>query len=119
GADVTISVLTDGKTLVSSADPRFHAGAQPTVVFNSSNWSDPVTITVAVNPAFTPPSGTDAQPVQVFPAQPHKTSSIYGPLLIEGNSTAPRALVQGVHLPTETEVALPTPPAAQSDATKA
>ena len=120
-AAVTLSVLTDGKTLVSSADARFapaSGSTPPTVTFNSLNLSNPVTITVSVNPSFTPPSGTDAQPVQVFPAQPHVTSTIYGPLLIEGNSTAPRALVQGVRLPTETDVALPTPPAAESDATK-
>jgi len=54
----------------------------------------------------------------VFPAQPHSLAGIFGPLLIEGDSTAPRELHQGVHLPTEVDIALPTPPAAQSDATK-
>ena len=46
--------------------------------------------------------------MQVFTAQPHVTSGIAGPLFIEGNETAPRALVQGVALPTEVNPALNT-----------
>ncbi|MGH3553392.1 MAG: hypothetical protein ACRDT5_12495, partial [Mycobacterium sp.] len=94
-APVTVSVLTDGKTLVSSADPRFDAGAPgstPTVTFDATNWDDPISITVSVNPDAPQVIGT--QPVQVYPAQPHTLNQIYGPLFIEGDSTAPRALVQ-------------------------
>ena len=66
-----------------------------------------MTITVAVNPNAPPlPSNSDGQPVQVFPAQPHLTAGLQGPLFIEGIDTAPRPLVPGVALPTETSVAL-------------
>ena len=54
-------------------------------MFDSSNWNQPITITVSVNPNA--PAVVGDQPVQVFPAQPHTASQIYGPLIIEGNET--------------------------------
>ena len=72
-APVTVTILTDGKTLVSSTDSRFTAtggaGGAPAVMFDSSNWNLPITITVSVNPNA--PAVVGDQPVQVFPAQPH------------------------------------------------
>jgi len=124
GTSVTVNLLSDGQTLVSSTDPRFTAGSgtaapnAPTVTFDSSNWNQPATITVSVNPSYVPSAGVLSQPVQKFPAQQHYAGNVYGPLVIEGLSIAPRPLVPGVHLPTEVDVALPTPPGAQSDANK-
>ena len=110
GTTVTVSILTDGKTLVSSAAAGFSsggAGVAPSVSFNPSNWSTDVTITVSVNPAYVPASGS--QPSQFFPAQPHTTSEIQGPLVIEGSlmPNRDRSLKPGVKLPTETDGALP------------
>ena len=106
-ANVTVAILTDGKTLVSSSDSRFSAGAgttPPQVVFDSTNWSSQVTITVSVNPAATTPTG---QPVQSFPAQPHRTNQMFGPIIVEGGQIKDRTLRQGIRLPTETDTALP------------
>ena len=122
GTTVTLRILDDGKTIVSSADGRFNAGVpdSPTVTFDPTNWNTAISLAINPNPSYVP-TGNPGQPVQVFPAQPHTTAGIYGPVFIEGNSTAPRALVQGVRLPSETDVplaiAFPPPPGA-SDATK-
>ena len=106
-APVIISLLDDGQTCLTSGDARFTAAAScnsgtPTVTFDSSNWNQPVTITVSVNPnPPTIPSNSNGQPVQVFTAQPHLTSALAGPLFIEGYDTAPRPLVPAVMLPSE------------------
>ena len=77
------------------------------MVFDSTNWNQPVTITVAVDPHAPPlPSNSNGQPVQVFGAQPHLTAGLEGPLFIEGIDTAPRPLVPGVALPSEIDPAL-------------
>jgi len=113
-AAVTVSILTDGKTLV-SADPsgalpgRFGtaADATPTVTFDASNWNIAFTVSVAVNPAG--PGGGTGQPVETFPSQPHLTSQIRGPLVIDGSPIPgrDRSLKPGVKLPTELDVPLP------------
>ena len=119
-APVTVTILTDGKTLVSSGDSRFSAtggaGGAPAVVFDSSNWNVKVTLTVSVNPNA--PAVVGEQPVQVFPAQPHVVAAIYGPLIIDGNETTPRTLVEAVMLPSEIDTPLPAPPPSQSDTNK-
>jgi Ca2+-binding RTX toxin-like protein len=111
-APVTVTILDDGKTLVSSSDARFEptggVDGAPAVVFDSSNWNIPITITVSVNPNA--PSAVGSQPVQTFPAQQQVLSGIYGPLVIEGNETTPRTLVEGIGLPSEVDVPLPAPP---------
>ncbi len=56
---VTVSLLSDGKTIETAANPgdtRFTpaSGANPpTVTFNSSNWDIPFSVLVSVNPDFT------------------------------------------------------------------
>jgi len=107
---VIVTILADGQTIVSAADPldtRFDdTGDIPTVTFDSSNWNIPFTVKVEVNPDG---SGQGSSVVQVFPAQPHSTTEIRGPLTIEG-SVIPgkdRSLKMAVMLPTETDGPLP------------
>ena len=110
-APVTVTIITDGKTLVSSSDPRFTAtgglNGMPAVVFAAGDTT-PITLTVSVNPNAPAPTGD--QPIQEFPAQAHEVSGIYGPLIIEGQSTANRPIIEAVELPTEVDGPLPTPP---------
>ena len=65
------------------------------------------TVRVEVNPAY---DETDpGQPIQVFPAQPHNTSQIAGPLIVEG-SLIPgkdRSIKPAVMLTSETDIPLP------------
>jgi hypothetical protein len=118
-AAVTVTLLDDGQTLLSSltSDPRFHAtggsGGAPYVVFAAGDTS-PIILTVTVNPNA--PAVVGNQPIQVFPAQPHVTTGIYGPLFIEGGEVSPRELVIGIRLPTEIDVALPNVASQQSNA---
>ena len=106
--DVVVSILTDGQTIVSTdSDPysRFDdSGEIPTVTFTPGNWNNPFTVRVDENPV------ADGNPtVQVFPAQPHSTANIMGPLTIEG-SVIPgkdRSLKEAVMLPSETDGPLP------------
>jgi Ca2+-binding RTX toxin-like protein len=107
-AEVTIQLLTDGKTLVSSPDTRFHAAvgsAAPYVVFDATNWFSPITITVSINPAAS--IGGGGQPVQAFPSSPHVTNPIAGPLVIEGGQIKDRTIKLGLKLPTELDAPLP------------
>ena len=109
-APVTVSILSDGKTLVSAdSDPlmRFDGSAEiPTVTFDASNWNIPFTVRVEVNPDA---EASTEQPIQVFPAQPHNTSQIAGPLIVEG-SLIPgkdRSINPAVMLDSETDIPLP------------
>ena len=112
-ADVTVGILTDGKTIVTSSDARFTAATatEPAKVRfadatgGSTSWSTPITITVSVNPTAIIDVGS--QPVQTFPAQPHRTNQVFGPIIVEGGQIKDRALVQGIRLPTETDDPLP------------
>jgi Ca2+-binding RTX toxin-like protein len=111
-APVVVSLLSDGQTLVSAdSDPlgRFAVSSDgtPTVTFDNTNWNTPFTVRVEVNPDAAVDEG--AQPVQVFPAQPHTTSNIAGPLIIEGSQIPgkDRSLKAAVMLPTETDAPLP------------
>jgi Ca2+-binding RTX toxin-like protein len=111
-ADVTVQFLTDGKTIVSGGPDAYGrqittVGDVTSVTFSPSNWNDPFTVIVSVNPNA--PADEGNQPVQEFPAQPHTLDQIQGPVLIEGNEIEDRALVPGVRLPTETDVPLPVP----------
>ncbi len=116
-AYVDVSILTDGLTLVSSSDLTHFSltggvNGSPMVTFDASNWNVPITINVTANPTPPPaPTSGGGQPVQVFPNQPHMTDSIYGPLIIDGSTTAARPLVEGVGLPGELDAPLPPPPA--------
>jgi hypothetical protein len=54
-ANVVVSLLDNGQTLLSSASSQFTAasgGNPPTVTFSPSNWNIPVTINVAYNPSY-------------------------------------------------------------------
>jgi Ca2+-binding RTX toxin-like protein len=110
-SDVTVSILTDGKTIVSaydSADTRFFeptGDEVPTVVFSASNWNTPFIVEVTVNPEA--PTNGSNQPEQTFSAQPHVMANVFGPLIIEGSQTKERTITPGVRLPTETDVSLP------------
>jgi hypothetical protein len=95
---------------VSSTDPRFKpatATVAPSIVFKATdtNWATPVVVTVSVNPSA--PAEDLSQPKQRFFAQPHVVADLYGPLAVEGGTIKQRPVVQGVRLPTETDVALP------------
>ncbi|MGE4044330.1 MAG: hypothetical protein AB7F35_05720 [Acetobacteraceae bacterium] len=109
-APVTVQILTDGKTLV-SADASSQLPGRfaiinkvPTVTFDSTNWKVPFTVRV------TALDNTLPLTQHVFPAQPHLTSPIQGPLTLEGGplKTADRSLVKSVRLFTETDAKLPT-----------
>ncbi|RJR48541.1 MAG: calcium-binding protein, partial [Desulfobacteraceae bacterium] len=110
-APVTVSILTDGQTIAGAydtLDTRFGiVGGTPTVTFDANNWNDPFTVKVTVNPDAAQNEGS--HPIQTFPAQPHSTADIRGPLIIEG-SVIPgrdRSLTPAVMLPTETDGPLP------------
>ncbi len=112
GDTVTVQLLDDGQTLLSSTSSQFTAAIgnnPPYVTFNSSNWNIPVKITVAYNPSFTGITAGN-QPHIVFPAQPQRTSAIQGPVIIEGNiiPNLNLSLRPAVKLPTETDVGLGT-----------
>ncbi len=127
GTTVTISLLSDGATLLTDGrtlplaagapafSPTGGANNAPTVTFDSTNWDEPVRIDIAgVYPTPQPKGSTQTDPVVVFPAQPHNADQIFGPLIIDGgNSNSPieYPLVQGFRLPSETDVPLPPPPA--------
>lgn len=111
-APVVIALLTDGKTVV-SADPfgqlpgRFaFLGGIPTVTFDATNWKIPFTVrvTAALNV-----QGASQQ--ILYPAQPHTTTLIDGPLTIEGGDLPDkdRSVKIALILPTELNTALPTP----------
>ncbi|WP_117236182.1 LEPR-XLL domain-containing protein [Vibrio maerlii] len=104
-APVTVNLLNDGQTLFSSADSRFNA-LDNTVTFDATNWDQPITISLAVNPDYQEQEG---QPVQNPPLQPHTLTGINGKLVIEGGSSSgkDRALSVAVMLPTETDSELP------------
>ncbi|MDX6411835.1 MAG: hypothetical protein QOE91_1351, partial [Gaiellaceae bacterium] len=110
-APVTVTFLSDGKTLVSGgpdADGRsitIGPDGKPQMTFTAANWNHAFTVNVAANPAS--PPGGGGQPVQVFPAQPHVVQNIFGPLIVEGGQIEDRALRQGIRLPTETDAPLP------------
>ena len=117
-APVIVTILTDGKTLVSADSDslgRFDGtGELPTVTFDATNWNNPFTVRVIANPDAEPETG---QPVQVFPAQPHNSSQIAGPLIVEGSliEHKDRTLTTAVKLTNETDVALPPLEIAEDD----
>ena len=123
-APVTVTILTDGKTLISAdGDPlnRFDdSGALPTVTFTggpTGNWNIPFTVRVDANPDAEPETG---QPVQVFPAQAHNTSQIAGPLIVEGSliEAKDRSIKPAVKLISETDIPLTVPEIAEVDETE-
>ncbi|SLN60007.1 Bifunctional hemolysin/adenylate cyclase precursor [Roseovarius gaetbuli] len=102
---VTVTIETDGQTLLSSADARFDG---TTVTFDATNWDIPVTIDVALDP--TAPVADPANPIKTVAAQPHLVNAINGPLILEGNvGPEDRSLVSAIILPTELDIPL-TPP---------
>ena len=118
-ANVTIQLLDDGQTLLSSADPRFKLsdpsfGNLPTVTFTSANWNIPITINVAYNPSYVSLAACRAPSLQcVYPAQPQLTSSIQGPVIVEGyeyrqlrNLDVLRPAVDMLPIPTFPDMAL-------------
>ncbi|BCS96179.1 hypothetical protein DSLASN_18110 [Desulfoluna limicola] len=102
-AEVTIALLNDGQTLLSSSAANFDPAAW-TVTFNADNWDQPVEIMVDVDTDAE--SGNDL--VQQFPIQPHDLTQIRGELIIEGSipEGRDRSLVTAVTLPSETDEAL-------------
>ncbi|MCP4887379.1 MAG: hypothetical protein GY904_12290, partial [Planctomycetaceae bacterium] len=110
---VTVKILSDGQTAVSSTDPRFVADTGdgiPGVVFDGNvdgdgfDWNDPITIVVTALAIVVPD-----QPVQTFPAQPHTVNSIHGPLIVNGGVIPgkDRSLATPLMLPTETDAPRP------------
>ncbi|WP_261842146.1 LEPR-XLL domain-containing protein [Aliamphritea ceti] len=101
---VTVNLLNDGQTLFSSTDPRFNS-TDNTVTFGitDGDWNKPITIQLAVNPAYVPDA--NSQPVQNPPLQPHTLTDIRGKLIIEGGVPDGKArdLSKAVMLPTETD----------------
>ena len=71
------------------------------------DWNLPISIDLAVNPAFVPDA--NSQPVQNPPLQPHTLTDIRGKLVIEGGvpDGKSRELSVAVMLPTETDGELP------------
>ncbi len=105
GTEVQVRIQTDFQTIVdvsAISDGRFSlVEGVPTITFNDGNWDVPFLVPLIVNPDADVEEGT--QPVQVFPAQPHVTDGIRGPLIIEGGviPTKDRSLTDVVMLPTE------------------
>ncbi len=96
--DVVLDVFSDGQTLVSSGG----AGASATqVTFTPTDWFLPQTITVDVDPSFTPQPGDSF--VRQEPVREHLTSRLEGPLIVEGGvaENKDRSLRDPVALPTE------------------
>jgi Ca2+-binding RTX toxin-like protein len=107
-APVTITILTDGKTLASAFDPsdtRFTAATADhaaTVTFGPGDWSLPFHVKLTLDTTFVPSNPT--QPTQSFPVSPHTLARLFGPLVVEGGDIVPRPLQTGVRLPTETDL---------------
>jgi hypothetical protein len=119
-ASVTVTILTDGKTLVTSADPRFAmVNGKPTVTFTAANWNQDVVLTVSLDPDWEP-AQAGAQPVQAFPVQPHVVADVQGPLVIEGGvmPNRDRTIKTAVKLPTELDTALTLPSVQVDEAVK-
>jgi hypothetical protein len=121
-APVYVSLLDSGQTLLSSSSPQFTAasGNTPAMVeFTSSDWNQPVTITVSYNPNYVA-SQQGNQSQILFPAQAQRTSAIQGPVIIEGYSipNLNLGLQPAVKLPTETDVPLGTVVSANTQATQ-
>ena len=91
---VTVSLLTDGQTIVGSADSRYSNGVGgPQVAFNSTNWWIPAVIGVDADLTFVPPTG---QPTKEFAIEPHATNRLAGPLSSRASSRwRRRSLVRG------------------------
>ncbi|MCW2999090.1 MAG: type secretion target repeat protein, partial [Solirubrobacterales bacterium] len=108
---VTVSIVTDGKTLVSAndaGDTRFVAGSgatYPAVVFGTTDWDTPFVVRVDADPNA--PTESTEQPEQHFPAQPHVVADLAGPLVVEGGKIIDRPVINGVKLPSETDIDLP------------
>ena len=92
--DVTITIGTDGQTLVT---PQ-------TLTFTAADWWIPQTVTVEGDPSFTPVPGTEDH--REFTENAHLLSELRGPLQIEGGSIGPRALVAAILLPEESNEGL-------------
>ena len=75
-APVTITLLDDGQTLLSSGDPRFsrhrRPGRVPAVMFDGTNWNQPVTLDRLGQPerAAAPLQTSDSR-CRCSRAQPH------------------------------------------------
>ena len=105
-ADVTVDLLGDGQTIASSSASGFDAASQ-TYTFTAADWNVPVTITLAPNPSYTPPTdtGTGSGPATIltFPVGPHTLAEINGPLVIDGGTEPGQpTIVAAVGLPYET-----------------
>ncbi|WP_236960757.1 beta strand repeat-containing protein [Methylobacterium durans] len=98
---VTVTLVGDGQTLTSSADPRFTAanGSNPaTVTFDATNYDQPIRITVKRNPS----ASQTTSDVKTFSRQPHDLSRIEGPLVLEGGvGPESRSLTPAIVLPGE------------------
>ena len=109
-APVTVSLLTDGKTLLSAANPADHrfsvVNGVPQVTFDATNWNVAFLVQVAINPNAAPSVG---EPVQSFTAQPQTTALIQGSLILEGDTipNRDRSFHAAVILPTEKDAPLP------------
>jgi len=98
GTTVTVNMMTDGQTLLSSIDSRFDSATQ-TVTFSDADWDIPVVVQVDANSSTT----TTGSIVQSFSMQAHTVDQIKGPLILEGGVSAStdRTLTEAVMLPTE------------------
>jgi len=88
---VTLTLRTDGQTLLSGAGPRFQTVESQqtptyTLTFNAVNWSQEFQIIVSANPANN--NANDLQ--ESFPKQLHQLGRLEGPLIVEGGPSRAR-----------------------------
>ena len=101
GTTVTLTVVSDGQAILSGTGVTPVAGTDEyTITFDSTNWSDWVTVTLTANQAFT----SDLGPRKIFPPIDQNLNQIRGPLIIEGGvgNGEDRTLAEPILLPGET-----------------
>ena len=96
-ADVTIAINTDGQVIT----------VPTSLVFTSSNWYHPQTVTVKPNAAFNPSAlPIDPTTQKVWAPRQHLLTKLGGPLSVVGGTLGERALTPAVLLPAEKNEAL-------------
>ena len=91
--------LAGGMTVVSETGTATLDTTVAQVTFTTANWAQAVTITLEADPNFVPDSLSYV--TKVFATEPHTTSKIAGPLVIDGGPTTGREIKNAVMLPTE------------------
>ncbi len=102
GSDISITIATDGRSLIRLAGSGGAFASTLTVTFAAATWTVDSGIEIEVQGVPAPAGSADRLS---FPYQPHVLDRVRGPLVVLGGPSpgAVYALVRGVTLPTETD----------------